>query len=112
MARSPERTVLIVLAYLWLLAPVPLLLAGEDVEVRWHARHGLVLLVAELALWLALTVVGAALGAVPGSPVWMVSLLTPFALLGLVAVHALCIVAGLRGKRFLIPNVSQYADRF
>lgn len=103
---------MIVLAYLWLLAPLPLLLERQDAEVRWHARHGLVLLGAEIALWLALSIAGAALGAVPGNPAWMIGLLTPFVLLGLVALHALCIVAGLQGKRFLIPTLSQYADRF
>src|SRR5262245_36673310 len=55
---SPNRAVMIVLAYLWLLALVPLLVEKDDAEVQWHARHGLVLLVAELiafALYILLT---------------------------------------------------------
>src|SRR5262249_22689966 len=47
---SPNRSVMIVLAYLWLLALIPLLLEDKDAEVRWHAKHGLVLTVAELVL--------------------------------------------------------------
>src|SRR5947207_8557734 len=47
---SPNRGVMIVLAYLWPLALVPLLLEKNDREVQWHAKHGLVLMIAELIL--------------------------------------------------------------
>src|SRR3984885_5100855 len=47
---SPNRDVMIVLAYLWLLALVPLLVEKHDSEVQWHAKHGLVLVIAELIL--------------------------------------------------------------
>ena len=46
----PNRGVMIVLAYLWLLALVPLLVEKQDPEVQWHAKHGLVLMIAELLL--------------------------------------------------------------
>ena len=39
---------MIVLAYLWPLALVPLLVEKHDAEVQWHAKHGIVLMVAEL----------------------------------------------------------------
>ena len=41
---------MIVLAYLWVLALVPLVVARQDPEVQWHAKHGLVLMIAELLL--------------------------------------------------------------
>src|SRR5437016_5802174 len=47
-APSANRGVMIVLAYLWPLALVPLLLEKHDADVQWHARHGLVLMAAEL----------------------------------------------------------------
>ena len=47
---SPNRGVMIVLAYLWLLALVPLLVERQDPEVQWHAKHGIVLMIAELIL--------------------------------------------------------------
>src|SRR3954449_5072929 len=47
---SSNRGVMIVLAYLWPLALVPLLLEKNDAEVQWHAKHGLVLMIAELVL--------------------------------------------------------------
>src|SRR5262249_27925078 len=41
--RFPNRGMMIVLAYLWPLALVPLLLDKADPEAQWHAKHGLVL---------------------------------------------------------------------
>ncbi len=43
---SPDRGVMIVLAYLWPLALVPLLIEKHDAEVQWHAKHGIVLMAA------------------------------------------------------------------
>ena len=54
---SSNRNVMIVLSYLWLLALVPLLTEKDDREVQWHAKHGIVLMVAEIVLWVALTMV-------------------------------------------------------
>jgi len=37
----------------------------------------------------------------------------PFALgAGFLALSVLCIMKGINGQRFIIPGVSQYADRF
>src|SRR3979490_1426036 len=54
---SPNRGVMIVLAYLWLLALVPLLVEKGDPDVQWHAKHGLVLMIAELLLFVGYVVV-------------------------------------------------------
>src|SRR3954470_16220785 len=40
----PNRAAMLVLGYLWPLAVVPLLVARDDAEVQWHAKHGLVLM--------------------------------------------------------------------
>jgi hypothetical protein len=45
-APSSNRSVMIVVSYLWLLALIPLIVEKNDREVQWHAKHGLVLLVA------------------------------------------------------------------
>ena len=55
-AQSSNRGIMIVLSYLWLLALVPLLVEKEDKEVQWHAKHGIVLMVAEIVLWIAVTI--------------------------------------------------------
>ena len=109
---SPNRSVMIVLSYLWILAIVPLLVEKDDREVQWHAKHGLVLLVAEIVVWIAITVVSSVLGAVTAGLGCVVSMLTPFVSLAFLVLHILCIVKGLNGQRFIIPGISQYADRF
>lgn len=104
---SSNRTIMIVLSYLWLLALVPLLVEKGDREVQWHAKHGIVLMIAEIILYIAIMIVqyvlGSFLACIVGLlffPVW----------LAILVVHILCIVKGVNGQRFTIPGVSQYAD--
>ena len=59
--------IMIVLSYLWLLALVPLLVEKEDKEVQWHAKHGIVLMVAEIVLWIALGIVQVVIGTIARS---------------------------------------------
>ena len=109
-AKSDNRGLMIVLSYLWLLALIPLLVEKEDQEVQWHAKHGIVLMVAEIVLWIVLTVLSIAL-----SMVGIGCLLAIFQMimtLVIIVIHIICIVKGVGGDRFLIPGVSQYADRF
>ena len=111
-AQSSNRGIMIVLSYLWLLALVPLLVEKEDKEVQWHAKHGIVLMVAEIVLWIAVTIVSFILGAMSMALGCVVSLLTFGLWLGILVVHVLCIVKGVNGQRFIIPGVSEYASRF
>ena len=101
---------MIVLSYLWLLALIPLLVEKEDREVQWHAKHGVVLMVAEFALWIVLTIVSFALA--PVGIGCAIALLQMVLSLVIIVVHIICIVKGVGGQRFLVPGVSQYADRF
>jgi uncharacterized membrane protein len=107
-APSSNRGVMIVLSYLWLLALVPLLVEKDDKDVQWHAKHGVVLMLAELILWIAMYIVQAILGTILGC---LFALLTFPVGLAIIAVHILAIVKGLNGGRLIIPGVSQYADR-
>jgi uncharacterized membrane protein len=111
-AQSSNRGIMIVLSYLWLLALVPLLVGKEDKEVQWHAKHGIVLMVAEIVLWIAVTIVTLVISSISGALGCVVSLLTLGLWLGILVVHVLCIVKGVNGQRFIIPGVSEYASRF
>jgi len=104
---SSNRGVMIVLSYLWLLSLVPLLVEKDDKEVQWHAKHGIVLMLAELVLWIAMYIVQAILGTILGC---LFALLTFPVGLAIIAVHILAIVKGINGGRLIIPGVSQYAD--
>jgi uncharacterized membrane protein len=114
-AQSGNRTIMIVLSYLWLLALVPLLVEKNDREVQWHAKHGIVLMVAEVVLWIVMFIVQMIIGRIPflGCLIAILSLLIGFVLwIGVIVLHVLCIVKGVNGQRFLVPYVSQYADQF
>jgi uncharacterized membrane protein len=108
----PNRSVMIVLAYLWPLALVPLVLDKTDPEAQWHAKHGVVLMIAEVLLivvWFLMTslvaVATLGLGCV-------LSIFIVFAWVAILAVHVVAILKGLNGGRLIIPVVSDYANRF
>lgn len=109
---SPNRSLMIVLSYLWLLALIPLLTEKEDKEVQWHAKHGLVLMVAEIVGWIGLWIVFFVLGQIWSGFDCAGCLLYSIIWLGVLVLHVMCIVKGVNGERFTIPQVSQYADRF
>jgi uncharacterized membrane protein len=109
---SENRNVMIVLAYLWLLALIPLLVEKDDREVQWHAKHGLVLTVVEVVVLIGLQIVVMILGAVSGGLGCIFSLLLPVVMLAILIIHVLCIVKGINGQRFLLPSISEFADRF
>ena len=57
-APGSDRTLMVALSYLWILALIPLLTKKDDREVQWHAKNGLVLLGAEIIVWILFWVLG------------------------------------------------------
>ncbi len=104
---SPNRGIMIVLSYLWLLALIPLLTEKEDEEIQWHAKHGIVLMLAGFVLLLALSF----LSTIPVVGC-IAALLMMFAGLAIAVVHIVAIVKGLNGDKLIIPGVSQYVEKF
>jgi uncharacterized membrane protein len=109
---SDNRTIWIVLSYLGLLALIPLLVEKEDREVQWHAKHGLVLMVAEFVAMIALWIVIMAVGAISGGLGCILGLIWPVFMLAILVLHVMCIIKGVNGERFLVPGLSEFADRF
>lgn len=109
---SENRKIMVVLAYFGLLALIPLLVEKDDKEVQWHAKHGLVLTVFEVVVFIGLQVLIMILGAISGGLGCIFGLLVPVFILAVLIVHILCIVKGLNGQRFLIPGVSEFTNRF
>ena len=101
---SSNRSVMIILSYLWMLALIPLLMEEDDQDVRWHAKHGLVLLGAEIAAFLAI-------GILSGLSGGLGCLLVPLAQLGVLVFHVVCISKALKGQRLLVPGLSDFADK-
>lgn len=105
--QDSERTVMLVLAYLGLLALIPLLTRKDDREVQWHAKNGLVIFVAEIVVVIVLSVIGN----VPGMGC-LNSILMCILPLGFLAIAIFGIVKATQGQRFRIPFVSDFADKF
>ena len=109
---APNRSALLVLAYMWPLAFIPWLLAKDDADLQWHAKHGLVLMAAEVAAFVALAILMQLLLAVTFGVVFLVSLVFVCLWAGVLALHVFAIVRALNGYRLIIPGVSEYASRF
>lgn len=102
---SSNRTLMIVLSYLWILFLVPLLVDKDDAEVQWHAKHGMVLTVAEILLQVFFNAVAATgIGCV-------FAIFIPFIFVGFAVIRLICIVKGINGERFLVPGISQYVEK-
>jgi len=103
---------MIVLAYLWVLAFIPLLVEKQDADVQWHAKHGIVLMGAELVLIIAYILMTSIISLATFGLGCVLVLLLVFAWIGILALHVAAILKGVNGGRLLIPGISEYADRF
>jgi uncharacterized membrane protein len=110
-----DKTAMLILSYLGLLALIPLLVEKEDRNVQWHAKHGLVLFAAAVVLSLVLYFISAIVTMVPGLGC-LVSLISFFASMGLMVGYLIVIIVAimkaLKGERFLVPGISEYASKF
>jgi uncharacterized membrane protein len=110
-----DKTAMLILSYLGLLALIPLLVEKEDRNVQWHAKHGLVLFAAAFILSIVLWILTGVITMVPGLGC-LVGLISFFAGMGLWVGYLIVIVLGimkaLKGERFMVPGVSEYANRF
>jgi uncharacterized membrane protein len=107
----PNRGVMIVLAYLWPLALVPLLLDRDDPEVQWHAKHGIVLMIAELVLLFGYIMFTSIVSLATLGLGCVLSLFLVFAWIGILALHVAAILKGINGGRLIVPRVSDYTSR-
>ncbi|MEM7353922.1 MAG: hypothetical protein AAF657_24185 [Acidobacteriota bacterium] len=95
---------MIILAYLGPFALIPFLAEKDDQDLQWHAKHGLVLFGADIVVSFIVGLVGmtTCLGCIIAFPAWI----------AIAAVHIICMVKGVNGERFLIPGLSEFADKF
>jgi uncharacterized membrane protein len=107
---SPNRGLMVVLSYLWILALIPFVVEKNDPEVQWHAKNGLVLTAAEVIAWIALVFFSMATAFLDLGCTGC--LLNSILSLVFLVVRIIAIVKGVSGDRLVIPGLSQYADRF
>lgn len=110
-APGGDRTLMIVLSYLWILALIPLLTKKDDPEVQWHAKNGLALLGAEIVCWIVFTILGIILSKIFSALSCGIGLVQCAVWIGFLVVRVMCIVKGTGGQRFRIPVVTDMAEK-
>ncbi len=95
-----EDKVYLVLAYLNILALIPLLTMKDNPYIQWHARQGLVLGVGATILLMVLSFLGP------------LGLLNCPLFIGVVGTSLVAIIKALEGKRWRIPLVAELAEKF
>lgn len=104
---SSDRTIMLVLSYLGILALIPFFAKKDDREVQWHAKNGLVI----TAAWIVLGILLGVISQIPGMGCAVQTIWCVFPILILV-VAVLGIVKAVNGQRFVIPGLSDFADKF
>lgn len=99
---------MLILSYFGILAVVPLLVEKDDPEVQWHAKHGLVMMVSWIVLFIALAI----LTNLPLVGVFLGCAVVPLLWLVIVVIQIVAMVKALKGERLIIPVISDYADRW
>lgn len=107
-----NRGVMLVLCYLPPFAVIPLLVAKDDPDIHWHARHGIVLMVAEMLVLLGIFALAVVIGLLTAGIGCGLLVLTPLPMLGFLVLHIVAVVRAFSGRRVIVPWVSEYADRF
>jgi len=107
-----DPTIAIVLSYLWLLSLVPLLTEKADENVRWHARHGFAMMVAEVAFWIAFAIFTELLAVGTLGFGVIIAATGPLVGMAFLIVHGIAIYKGVNGQRLILPVITELADRF
>lgn len=105
---SSDRTVMLVLSYLGILALIPLLMKKDDREVQWHARNGLGLFVAYFVIVILWSIINNFL---PSSIGCALSFVGCALWLGYLALIIFGIMKAVKGERFRLPMISDFADK-
>jgi uncharacterized membrane protein len=107
---SDEDRILLVLAYLGILALVPFLTAKKEF-VLWHAKQGLLLFGVSLVTLFCMTLVTVILWHFA----WIVGLLFLILFLtsffGILALAVACILKAFEGERWRIPGLGDFVER-
>lgn len=106
---SSDRTIMIVLSYLGILALIPLIMKKDDKEIQWHAKNGLVLFVAYIIVTVLWTLVSQFLPSTLGCALSFVGCGIG---IGYLVVIIMGILKGVKGERFRVPTLSDFADKF
>lgn len=106
---SSDRTLMVVLSYLGLLALIPYLTKKEDPDVHWHAKNGVGLLILDVVLMVVFMIISRI---IPSNLLGCgIGMLQCVIWLGIFALHVYCIIQAVGGKRPRIPVVTDFAEK-
>jgi uncharacterized membrane protein len=108
---SGDRTIWVVLSYLGILSLIPYFAKKDDPdqEIRWHAKNGLGLFLAELVIWAVFFVAQIALrNSFLGCGLAAVNCVMWLAFL---VISIICIVKAVGGQRYRIPFITDFAEK-
>lgn len=106
---SSDRTLMLVLSYLGLLALIPYLTKKEDPEIHWHAKNGVGLLILDVVVWVVFMIITWVLPSnLLGCGVGMIQCVV---WIGILVLHVYCIIQAVGGKRPRIPVVTDFAEK-
>lgn len=104
---SSDRTLMLVLSYLWLASLVPFFTKKDDPEIQWHAKNGLVMAVGYTAIAIIFAVIGHMFPLVG-----CLTFFVPCALfIAYVIVQILCITKAVNGQRMRVPVLTDFAEK-
>lgn len=106
---SSDRTLMVVLSYLGLLALIPYLTKKDDAEIHWHAKNGVGLLILDVVVWVVFMIITWVLPSnLLGCGVGMIQCVV---WIGILVLHIYCIIQAVGGKRPRIPVVTDFAEK-
>lgn len=103
-----DRTLMIILSYLWILFLVPLLTKKDDAEVQWHAKNGMGITIGEIACWIIYAVITFV---APSAIACAASALSCIIGVGFLVLRIICIVKGTSGSRFTVPVMTDLGQK-
>ena len=103
---SSDRTIMLVLSYLGILALIPLLTKKDDPEVQWHAKYGLALCVGEIASYIVIWFIARFM------PMgWIIGCVSCFLPIIFLVFAIVLIMKALKGERYRIPVVTDLSEK-
>ena len=103
-----DRTLMVVLAYVWILFLVPLLTKKEDADIQWHAKNGMGITIGEFGVWVVWWIVMWVLPDVVGCAL---SVLNCVIFIGFLVLRILCIVKAMNNQRFVVPVLTDLGQK-
>jgi uncharacterized membrane protein len=99
---------MLVLSYLGILCLIPLLTKKDDPEVQWHAKNGTALFGAEVIVFIIRIML-----IFIHIPFLTCGLAVVFCViwLGFLALSIICIMKAVKGERFRIPVLTDFAEK-